>query len=132
MTITDPEKWTARARLELAGRGVLAALAFTELPKTALGRVPTPIIAIIGIALLAWALTRRGATKPLAAPADNAEWLTQLRTLLVGRHHIAHVRATELTAEAAAHLAETGAPPLDEFGPADEYAVTLAEQEPRR
>ncbi len=124
-----------RAMVATAGAvvvfGALAALAFTGLPRTGLGRLPTPIVTVAGIALLAGALTRKTTSKPLSAPADDEQWLTQLRSLLVGRHHVSRARAEELTAEAAAQLRETGASPVEEFGPADEYAVVLAEHEQR-
>ena len=112
--------------------GVLAALAFTGLPKAQLGVLPAPVITVAGVALLWWGLTRNSAGTPLPEPADAEQWLAQLRVLLVGRHHISRARAAELTAEAAAQLHDTGAAPAEEFGPADRYAVTLAGNEPVR
>lgn len=106
---------------------VAAALAYTQLPKAHIGELPSPALLVIGIALLWWAFTRK---KPGSAPATpDDRWATRVRSLLVGRHGIPRARATELVTEATAHLRDTGTPAAEEFGPADEYAVTLAEHE---
>ncbi|WP_405062714.1 hypothetical protein OG474_14065 [Kribbella sp. NBC_01505] len=118
-----------RAWCEALGLGVTAALAFTLLPTNSIGRFPTPVLVGVGLALLGWAFVRDD-TEPAPANEDEA-WLVELRALLVGRHGVPRRRVQALIAETEAHLNDAKRSPLQEFGPADEYAVTLADGEPR-
>jgi hypothetical protein len=121
---------------------VAAAGAFVGLPKTDLGSIPVWGIIVVA-ALGLFAQTRpskpprtpavRATTAPAATATDDPEhWFRRLDGLLVGRHDVPEARAAELVAEARAHLAAAGGPPTAEFGPVEEYAVTLADQEPVR
>ncbi|MFI5729893.1 hypothetical protein ACIA49_07185 [Kribbella sp. NPDC051587] len=118
-----------RAWCEALGLGVVAALAFTLWPTTSVGRFPTPVIVAAGFVLLCWAFVRKD-NDPAPAGEDGA-WLAELSALLVGRHGVPRRRARALIAETEAHLNEAKSSPLQEFGPADQYAVTLADSEPR-
>ncbi|XVU30346.1 hypothetical protein ACQPZJ_25635 [Actinoplanes sp. CA-054009] len=96
---------------------VLTALAFTQLPSTALGTVPAPaLLAVAGV--LAWLFNR--------APRGEDPWLRRLDGLLVGQYGVPRRRAAELVAEARAAGAQNGATPVAR------YARELAEAEPPR
>ncbi|MGP3944381.1 hypothetical protein [Streptomyces sp. 6N106] len=116
---------------------MLAAVAFTTLPITRLGRLPTPALCMLGVVLL-WSATRSGPvshhegvtmTRQTDAHSRDEDWLRELHQLLRQRHAISHDRAAELTRDAAHHLIATGGAPQDEFGPVELYALKLAEQE---
>jgi hypothetical protein len=67
---------------------------------------------------------------------DAEQWFSQLHGLLIGRYDLPPDRATELVADARAHL-EAAPPeerpaPEDEFGPAAQYASDLADEESER
>ena len=109
---------------------VLAACAFVLLPRDAVASMPAPTFLVAGGLLVWWAYARESATDLTKATEDAAEWLHELRGLLEGRHDVAPDRADDLVKETAQHLAASGKTPLEEFGPADEYAVTLARHQP--
>ncbi|MFI9271479.1 hypothetical protein ACIGXM_12295 [Kitasatospora sp. NPDC052896] len=110
---------------------LLAAAAFTALPTTVLGRIPTPTVSVLGVLLL-WTATRYEPAPDHEKLTDKSQaepesWLVDLPRLLEERHGLSRARATELTREAAHHLTSTGCDPLDEFGPVELYALSLAE-----
>ncbi|MCH6161629.1 hypothetical protein [Streptomyces marispadix] len=59
---------------------------------------------------------------------DTADWLRRLEGLLRGRHRVSRRVARRIVAETEAHLESTGALPEEEFGDAEEYALTLVEE----
>ncbi|MET8448013.1 hypothetical protein [Streptomyces sp. NPDC005209] len=112
---------------------VLAATAFTTLPTTSLGRLPAPALCVLGVLLL-WGAARFSSTLDREGPTMNSRthpenWLVDLPRLLEERHGLSRARSAELTREAAQHLIATGRDPEDEFGPAELYALRLAEEE---
>ncbi|MDQ1307775.1 MAG: hypothetical protein QG671_3609 [Actinomycetota bacterium] len=128
----------ARASFGLAAVAVLlAALSFTQLPRTRLGEIPTPVTGAVA-ALLLWLLFRRDGAAARRGPARTAPtasedgWLRRLNGLLVGRHEVTPQRAADLVDEARAHLRAAGTSPDEEFGPIDVYAGQLAEHETAR
>ncbi|WP_329067095.1 hypothetical protein [Streptomyces sp. NBC_01429] len=121
---------------------VLAAIAFTTLPATGLGRIPALAVSVLGITLLYWGVKHgsdsdpdsdSGSGKGAPAQADlgtGAEgWLRELTRLLKEEHGIRAARAAELTAEAAEHLRASGGRPEEEFGPVGPYAVRLSDED---
>ncbi|AGP52447.1 hypothetical protein [Streptomyces rapamycinicus] len=122
-----------------AATTILAAIAFTALPRTGLGRLPTPIVCLVGIALMAiWFAvpgkpTSKGGLDVIPETVHSPEeWLRILPRLLEERHGLSRARAAELTEEAARHVIDAERAPRDEFGPVGLYALRLAEQEPSR
>ncbi|PRY41572.1 hypothetical protein [Umezawaea tangerina] len=109
---------------------VLAACAFVLLPREAVASMPAPVLLAAGVLLAWWAFARRSTTRVIAGVEGAGEWLVELRGLLEGRHDVARDRADDLVRETAQHLRACGRPPREEFGPVDEYAVTLAHQHP--
>ncbi|MCK2244419.1 MULTISPECIES: hypothetical protein [unclassified Crossiella] len=109
---------------------VLAATALVELPREVLGSLPTPLFLAAGGLLVWWAWQRKSTSEVAKAVEHDHEWLDRLRGLLEGRHDVPRERADALVRETAAHLAAGGNPPAEEFGPVEEYAVTLAEHQP--
>lgn len=109
---------------------VLAACAFVLLPREAVASMPAPMFLVAGGLLVWWAYARESATDLTKATEGAEEWLDELRGLLEGRHDVAADRADDLVKEAAQHLATSGRTPQEEFGPVDEYAVTLAQHQP--
>ncbi|WP_086824654.1 hypothetical protein [Allokutzneria sp. NRRL B-24872] len=107
---------------------VLAALAFTTLPKTPIGSLPVPVVAALGILVVWWG----SRYEPRALNTGASDWEKRLAGLLEGRHDIPRRRAAELAAEAGQHLAASGNTAEEEFGPAEEYAAELAGHEPAR
>lgn len=90
---------------------------------------PPFLLAGVGLTALGWWLTRRWtkAHPPVTRlPADV--WLDQLASLLEGRYDLTASQAREFRAEAAAHLAESGGDPEQEFGPVEDYAAELVER----
>ncbi|MEU6705409.1 hypothetical protein [Streptomyces wuyuanensis] len=125
-----------------AAATVLGAIAFTVLSKGAVGRLPTPVLCLLGLALLGWAARDRptpdteGVTMHSRTDARNTlgteQWLGRLTDLLEERHAVPRTRAVELTREAAGHLTATGRAPEEEFGPVELYALRLSEEESPR
>lgn len=119
---------------------VLAAVAFQGLPRHELFPVPAPALMLVGIVLIVWGLKRADGPRPRHSGQDagqdsrqeSDQWLRDLAGLLEGRHDLVPERARELTAEAAAHLADTGRAPQEEFGPVEDYALRLTEHQSRR
>ncbi len=109
---------------------VLAACAFVLLPREAVGSMPSPLFIVAGVLLAWWAYHRESAADVTKATEGAAEWLDELRGLLEGRHDVSRERAEDLVKETAQHLATSGSTPEEEFGPVDEYAVTLAQHHP--
>ncbi|MFD4676879.1 hypothetical protein ACFWNN_44680 [Lentzea sp. NPDC058450] len=109
---------------------VPAATAFVMLPRDAIASVPSPFLLVAGALLIWWSFARENATDVAKATEGAEEWLGELRGLLEGRHDLAPDRADELVRETAQHLAATGGTAQEEFGPVEEYAVTLAQQHP--
>ncbi|GAA3986856.1 hypothetical protein GCM10022247_01500 [Allokutzneria multivorans] len=107
---------------------VLTALAFTGLPKTSLGTLPAPIVAVLGIALVWWGLRY----EPRVLSTGAGDWEKRLAGLLEGRHDLPRARAVELAAEAGQHVTASGNTAEEEFGTAEEYAAELAGHEPAR
>ncbi|MCZ7456134.1 hypothetical protein [Streptomyces sp. WMMC940] len=140
--------YTARPRRRAAGwvlvatATVLGATAFTALPDLALGHLPAPVLCLLGLVLLGWAIqdTRiadpAGVTMKPRTDAHTAvgseQWLRQLTKRLEERHAVPRARVAELTREAADHLAATERAPDDEFGPVELYALRLSEEESPR
>ena len=131
---------TAR-RLLLGGLAALAVgtVITFYMPRTDLLRVPLPGLLLAGTAMLAtgwWLGDRWTKAHPPVTNLARTAWLDRLAGLLEGRHRLPADRAQEFRAEAASHLAESGADPEQEFGPVDDYAAELAErsglQRPRR
>ncbi len=129
---------------------VPAALAAFELPHATLARIPTPSLFPAG-ALLIWlgtlmqrpgAVGRKASTfllrrarmlRPAAtAEVRNERWLHRLEGLLRGRHEVRRADARRFVDEARAHLEASGAPPEEEFGDVEQYALSLAEGGVRR
>jgi hypothetical protein len=111
---------------------IAAACAFVLLPRDAIGTLPSPVLVAVGGALLWWGTTRTPDTRTTATPpAGTLEWLDDLRGLLEGRHDLSRLHAADLVRETAQHLTTTDRTPLEEFGPAEEYAVALARHQPR-
>jgi hypothetical protein len=117
--------------------GVLAGLAFAELPKTSIGGLPA--LVLVGVSVGAcWFLTRPG--RPVTPPPGDSEdgpdepehWFARLNALLVGRFDVAPARAAELVEETRAHVMAAGVRPRDEFPSLSGYARDLAEAEPVR
>jgi hypothetical protein len=101
------------------------------LPETALVRLPLPPLVLVGVAaaVAGWWLGGRWTKAHPPVPHLPAEaWLDRLAGLLEGRYRLTAARAREFRAEAAAHLAESGGDPEQEFGPVDDYAAELAER----
>ncbi|MBL1111424.1 hypothetical protein JK364_03220 [Streptomyces sp. 110] len=122
-----------------AATTILAAIAFTTLPRTGLGTLPTPIICLAGIVLMAiWFAvpgkpTGEGGLDITPETVHSSEdWLRNLPRLLEEQHGLPRARAAELTEEAARHVIDAERAPWDEFGPVGLYALRLAEQEPSR
>ncbi len=114
---------------------VAAALAFTELPRTRIGEVPS--VGIFAASLfLCWLLTLpdRSARDSLSAhdPSDAEAWFSRLHAVLVGRFDVPEKRATALVDEARAHVAAAGSTPHEEFPSLALYAHDLAQGEPMR
>lgn len=110
---------------------VLAAVLFTQLPKTVLGQVWSVLLALVGVAGMAVLLPRLRWTRRQRVPAEPREaeqWFRRLRGLLVGRHEIAPGAARRIVAESRAHLRGSAATPEEEFGPIEQYALRVAEQ----
>lgn len=131
---TDGRPWPVVARswclvLALAAG---AAAAFLTLPGTRLGAVPTPLIVVLGAVLLGWAFARKGKPKALRVPADRDEWLDQLHSLLIWRYRLPSAQVNDIVAEVRSHLDAHGGSPLEEFGPADQYAATVAADKPNK
>ncbi|NJQ17788.1 hypothetical protein [Streptomyces bohaiensis] len=125
------------------GLAVAAALAFTLLPATELGRVPALLLSAVGVASLTWGFLREHDDKPLGAPGGRSgteaedrpplgreEWLAELPRLLMELHGLPSARAKEITEDAARHVRESGAEPEEEFGPVRHYALRAADGEP--
>ncbi|WP_434444092.1 hypothetical protein [Lentzea sp. E54] len=110
--------------------GAGAAAAFLVLPDARLTVVQAPLIAVLGAAVLGWALIRKPTPKAPPVPADGDEWLSRLHSLLVGRYRMPVAQAKDVVAELRSHLGATGGSPLEEFGTADQYAATVAEGMP--
>ncbi|RDG36819.1 hypothetical protein [Streptomyces corynorhini] len=121
---------------------VLAAVAFTTLPATDLGRIPALTLSVLGIPLFYWGLkhgsdsaadtakaARAGTGTDAGTGTGTEGWLRELTRQLKEEHGIRAARAAELTAEAAEHLRATGARPEEEFGPVGPYAVRLADED---
>ncbi|WP_314177862.1 hypothetical protein [Streptomyces winkii] len=134
---------------------VPAAVALLELPRSGLGRIPSPAL-IAAALLLNWfgerlerpdgaerrALgrllrrtrhTRRsgGSGDDSAGPGDDREvrrWLSRLYGLLRGRHRVRRDEARRLVSDARQHLEASGARPQEEFGDAERYALSLVEE----
>ncbi|MGW3434599.1 hypothetical protein ACWDHW_42850 [Streptomyces melanosporofaciens] len=122
-----------------AATTILAAIAFTTLPRTGLGTLPTPIVCLAGVVLMAiWFAvpgkpTSKGGLDGMPESVHSCEdWLRNLPRLLEEQHGLPRARAAELTEEAARHLIDADRAPWDEFGPVGLYALRLAEQEPSR
>jgi hypothetical protein len=109
---------------------LLAAYALVELSHETVGSMPAPLFLVAG-GLLAWWGYRRESASDLTKATESAEeWLDELRGLLEGRHDVSRARADDLVKEAAQHLATSERTPQEEFGPVDEYAMTVAEHQP--
>ncbi|NLU75992.1 hypothetical protein HCC61_25635 [Streptomyces sp. HNM0575] len=111
---------------------LLAATAFTTLPRTHLVTVPLWAIVLTCLALLAFQLRGSKPPRPSGSendPADTEAWLRRLTRVLVGRYDLPPARARELAEEARGHLDVSASTPTQEFGPLDEYAKNLAEPE---
>lgn len=113
---------------------VAGAVAFTQLPRTRVGTVP--VLAVLASSLVAgWLLTRPKRAAEAGdetRPPEPEAWFRRLHDLLVGRFDVPSKRATELVAEARAHVVQAGTSPGEEFGPVARYARDLAEAEPER
>ncbi|MFJ1749201.1 hypothetical protein ACIOJD_23575 [Streptomyces sp. NPDC088116] len=114
---------------------LLAAVAFTELPRTHLTTVPVFAIVAVAVCVLAFQLRKSKPPRPSGPandPADADEWLDRLTGVLIGRYDLPPERARALAGEAGDHLAIAATTPTEEFGPLDQYAENLAEYEPVR
>ena len=126
----------------VAAATVLGATAFTFLSEKAFGHLPSPVLCLLGLALLGWATRDEPTADPegvTVKPRTDARntvgrerWLRQLTQLLEERHAVPRARAEELTGEAAAHLAATERAPEEEFGPVELYALRRSEEESPR
>ncbi|NJP66350.1 hypothetical protein [Streptomyces spiramenti] len=126
------------------GLATAAALAFTLLPATELGRVPALLLSAVGAASFAWGFLREHDDKPHGAPGDRSggaeaedrpplgreEWLRELPRLLKELHGLPSARAKEITEDVARHVRETGGEPEEEFGPVHRYALQVTDGEP--
>ncbi|MBM2614991.1 hypothetical protein JIG36_05390 [Actinoplanes sp. LDG1-06] len=108
------------------------ATAFTTLPREHL--FPIPVLAVVGVAAAALAWQGRAPKKPQGPaarapePEDADAWFKRLDGLLVGRYDLPPDRAAELTRGVRARSRS----PREEFGPVEEYARQLQENEPVR
>jgi hypothetical protein len=138
-----PDALRSAGRPQLAGWAfglvallvLLAAVAFTELPRTRLATVPVFAVAAVAVGVLAFQLRKSKPRRPSVSandPVDVDEWLHRLTGVLIGRYDLPPERARALAGEAGDHLAIAATTPTEEFGPLDQYAKNLAEYEPRR
>lgn len=116
----------------VAAAGTLAVAAFQALPNQALFPVPAPLLIVLGLAAIGCGFARKGKVRPQRSGQSTEQWLADLAGLLEGRHDLPRKRAAELTAEAAAHLRDTGRTPQEEFGTVENYAQQRAEHETTR
>ncbi|HLL64355.1 MAG TPA: hypothetical protein VK453_01265 [Micromonosporaceae bacterium] len=110
------------------------------LPRENVFAVPALALIVAGVALLVGAVALPDSTinrwfTPDLRSGDDERWLSYLEGLLRGRHGMSAAEARGHVGEARQHLAATSGDAEEAFGPADVYAMRLAEspgQERRR
>ncbi|MET8981553.1 hypothetical protein ABZX85_38770 [Streptomyces sp. NPDC004539] len=99
------------------------------LPEDRALTLPAPTLIVAGVALIAVSV-RSSAFDRWFVPrhqSDDDRWLTHLGALLRTRHALPRREARAHVEEARQHLNSSGTPALDTFGPADLYALHLAD-----